>query len=97
MKDWMKDSESTNRKDSAVWVHGAALYVYSSTCTAVIILPSRNTCVKVRIEAGLVRFACSDRYTNAAPLNQLKINWQPIGSQRLPPVENQQSYTCELK
>ena len=39
MKDWMTDSESTDRKDSAVWVDGPALY----SSTAVITLPSRNT------------------------------------------------------
>ena len=39
MKNWMKDSESTDRADSAVWVDGPTLY----NSTAVIMFPSRNT------------------------------------------------------
>ena len=39
MKDWMKDRENGDRKDSPVRVYGPALY----GSTAVITLPSRNT------------------------------------------------------
>ena len=38
MKDWMKDGESTDRKDSAVRMGG-----WACSSTAVITLPSRDT------------------------------------------------------